>query len=200
MITNNKRLKLQTSKLTRNLDFDCNHLNLHSQTKSVYESEDKEPKHGSKEDELMALYHLHTSMLSSIDSLDRTAYAEAKSSLAEEYKRLKFKIKNQLEDLNIEEGFVATYASSKTKYKTDLISPEGQKMELSVTLSRNYCSKSCFADDYTIEFQKSDDSSDWQFSEGTCSILKNLNLVDIKPTPDLNPTLAESLKNHIRLN
>ncbi len=200
MVTDQKSPKLQTSKLTRSLDFECKQLKLHTQTKTVYETEDKEDKQVHKDDELTALSHLHSDMLADIDNLNRQAYSATKESLEEEYRNLKFKIKNQLEELDIQEGFVASYASSKVKYKADITVASGQKIELSVTFSKNYCSKSCMDDDFTIELQKSDDSSDLDFSEGVCSIINSLKLVDIRPSPEVNPTLEASLKNHILLN
>ncbi|MEI8026621.1 MAG: hypothetical protein WCI18_09755 [Pseudomonadota bacterium] len=199
MATDQKPPKLQTSKLTRSLDFECNQLKLHTQTKTVYETEDKD-KQGHKEGALTVLSHLHSNMLANIDSLNRQAYSATKESLEEEYKNLKFKIKDQLEELNIEQGFVASYGSSKVKYKVDMAGASGQKIELSVTFSKNYCSKSCMDDDYTIELQKSDDSTDLEFSEGACYIINSLNLEDIRPTPEVNQTLEASLKNHILLN
>ncbi len=200
MVTDQKSHKLQTSKLTRRLEFSCNQLKLRAQTKTVYETEDKENKQGFKDAELTALAHLHSNMLAEFDSLDREEYSATKESLGMEYKDLKFKIKNQLKELDIDDGFVASYASSKVKYKTNMTGASGQKIELSVTFSKNYCSKSCMDDDFTIELQKSDESSDLEFSEGACDIIKSLNLVDIRPNPEVNPTLEASLKNHILLN
>lgn len=200
MSTDQKSPKLQTSKLTRSLDFDCHQLALHSQTKSVYETEGNEGKQGHKDDELTTLSHLHSAMLANIDTLDRQAYSVTKESLEEKYRNLKFKIKNELEDLKIEDGFVASYASSKIKYKTNIEASSGQKIELSVIFSKNYCSKSSMDDDYTIEFQKSDDSSDLEFAQGACSIINTMNLQDIRPNPEVNPILEASLKSHILLN
>jgi hypothetical protein len=104
-----------------------------------------------------------------------------------------------LKALNIEDGFVASYTSVKEKYKTKIKGPLGQKLELSVTFSVNSCSKECVENDYTIEFQKLDAASDLDYTNAVCSVLKTLNLSEIRTSPDVNPVVAESLKNHIEM-
>jgi hypothetical protein len=200
MSNEEKTTRLQTSEVVRGSDFNCDGLDLQTKTKKVYESKPKENDFRMSEDDLESLNQLHVTMLDNLGQLEKEAYQLNKNDLAESYRNLNFKLKDRLKSLGIRDGFVASYASSKRKFKADLLEAGGQKIELSVTLSRNYCSKTCIEDDYTLEFQKSDNSSDLFFAEGVCSIVKGLNLKDIRPSSEVNPTLAESLKNHIRLN
>ena len=200
MSTDQKSPKLQTSKLTKNSIFKCNTLELRSQTKEVFESSDEDGFLGHDEQGLFQLQSLHTEMLEKIESRNRNGYQDVKDSLSLAYKDLKFKFKGQLQKLNIEEGFVASYISSKEKFKTDIEIRDGHTLELSVTFSKNSCRSDCIEYDYTIEFQKSKKSKDVDFTEAVCKVLDSLKIGEIKPSPEVNPILAASLKNHIFMN
>jgi hypothetical protein len=200
MSTDQESPKLQTSKITKSSVFKCNALELRSQTKEVFESSDEDGFLGHDRQSLFQLESLHAAMLEEIESRNRNGYQDVKHSLSLGYKDLKFKFKSQLQKLNIEEGFVASYTSSKEKFKTDIDIKSGHKLELSVTFSKNSCRSDCVENDYTIEFQKSKKSKDIDFTEGVCTVLNSLKIGEIKPSPEVNPILAESLKNHIILN
>jgi hypothetical protein len=200
MTTDKKEPKLQTSKLTKVSQFRCDEHLLRSQTKVVYESEGKGfSDRNFLESSLTNLERLHIQMIEGIENRSQSEYLSSLEGLSLAYKDLDFEFKDQLKALNIEDGFVASYTSVKEKYKTKIKGPLGQKLELSVTFSVNSCSKECVENDYTIEFQKLDAASDLDYTNAVCSVLKTLNLSEIRTSPDVNPVVAESLKNHIEM-
>lgn len=200
MNTDQKLPKLQTSKLTKISQFKCDEHQLRSQTKMVYESEGKDlSPRNFLETSLTNLERLHVEMIEGIENRSQSEYFSTLGELSLAYKDLKFEFKEQLKKLNIESGFVASYTSVKEKYKTKIEGPIGQKLELSVTFSVNSCSKECIESDYTIEFQKLSFASDLDYTTAVCSVLKTLNLSEIRPSPDVNPVVAESLINHVKM-